>query len=81
MFPDHDRSTEADSIWSLEKKIIWSLVGIGGTIGIVVGAVFGSVAALAVAGILVWWTCREKRCHTKGAEGKCFIHVLLSNEH
>ncbi|CAH3161370.1 unnamed protein product [Pocillopora meandrina] len=39
-----------------------------GTIGIVVGAVFGSVAALAVAGILVLWTCRKKRPNTKGIE-------------
>nr|XP_058961494.1 fibroblast growth factor receptor 3-like [Pocillopora verrucosa] len=39
-----------------------------GTIGIVVGAVFGSVAALAIAGILVWWTCRKKRHNRKGTE-------------
>ncbi|XP_066024530.1 fibroblast growth factor receptor 1-A-like isoform X2 [Pocillopora verrucosa] len=39
-----------------------------GIIGIVVGAVFGSVAALAVAGILVWWTCWKKRRNTKGTE-------------
>ncbi|XP_066024448.1 fibroblast growth factor receptor 1-A [Pocillopora verrucosa] len=39
-----------------------------GTIGIVVGAVFGSVAALAVAGILVWWTCRKKRHNRRGTE-------------
>ncbi|XP_066024991.1 uncharacterized protein [Pocillopora verrucosa] len=36
--------------------------------GIIVGAVFGSVAALAVAGILVWWTCRKKRRNTKITE-------------
>ena len=47
------------------------------TIGIVVGAVFGSVAALAVAGILVWRTCRKKRRISKGTEGKCCIHVML----
>ena len=58
-------------IRSLEK-IIWSLSCIAGTIGIVLGAVFGSVAALAVAGILVWWTCRKKRRNTKGSvEGVC----------
>ena len=49
-----------------------------GTIGIVVVAVFGSVAALAVARILVWWTCRKKRRNTEGTEGKCCIHVMLS---
>ena len=42
---------------------------------------FGSVAALAVAGILVWWTCRKKRPNTKGIEGKCCTHLVLSNEH
>ena len=51
------------------------------TVGIVVGAVFGSVAALAIAGILVWWTCRKKRRNRKGTEGKCCIHVMLSNDH
>ena len=51
-----------------------------GTIGVVVGAVFGSVAALVVAGILVWWTCRKKRRNTKGTEGKRCMHVMLSNE-
>ncbi|XP_066024506.1 fibroblast growth factor receptor 1-A-like isoform X2 [Pocillopora verrucosa] len=40
----------------------------GGTVLIIVGAVFGSVAALAVAGILVWWTCGKKRRNTKGTE-------------
>ncbi|XP_066024995.1 proto-oncogene tyrosine-protein kinase receptor Ret-like [Pocillopora verrucosa] len=39
-----------------------------GTIGIVVGAVFGSVVALAVAGILVWWTCRKMRSNRKGTK-------------
>ncbi|XP_066024439.1 fibroblast growth factor receptor 2-like isoform X2 [Pocillopora verrucosa] len=39
-----------------------------GTIGVIVGAVFGSVAALAVAGILVWWTCRKNTRHTRGTE-------------
>nr|XP_058948930.1 fibroblast growth factor receptor 2-like [Pocillopora verrucosa] len=39
-----------------------------GAIGIVVGAVFGSVAALAVAGVLVWWTCRKKRHNRKSNE-------------
>ncbi|CAH3158929.1 unnamed protein product, partial [Pocillopora meandrina] len=47
-------------------------------IGIIVGAVFGSVAALAVAGILVWWTCRKKRRNTKSTEGKTFGNI--SNE-
>ena len=56
------------------KKIV-------GAIGIVVGAVFGSVAALAVAGVLVWWTCRKKRHNRKSNEGKCCIHVMLSNKH
>ena len=42
---------------------------------------FGSVAALAVAGILVWWTCRKNRGNTESTEGKCCIHVMLSNEH
>ena len=42
---------------------------------IVVGAVFGLVAVLAVAGILVWWTCRKKRRNMKGSEGKCCIYV------
>ena len=32
-----------------------------GTISIIVGAVFGSVTALAVAEILVWWNCRKKK--------------------
>ena len=41
---------------------------------------FGSVAALAVAGILVLWTCRKKRPNTKGIEGKCCTHLMLSNE-
>ena len=64
------------------KKISWSLSPIVRTLGIVLGAVFGSVAALAVAGILVWWTCRpKKRPNTKGTEGKCCTHLLLSNEH
>ena len=49
--------------------------------GIVVGAVFGSVVALAVAGILFWWTCRKMRSNRKGTKGKCCIHVMLSNEH
>ncbi|XP_066024433.1 fibroblast growth factor receptor 2 [Pocillopora verrucosa] len=40
----------------------------GDTVSITVGAVFGSVAALVVAGILVWWTCRKKRRNTKGSE-------------
>ncbi|XP_027050695.1 muscle, skeletal receptor tyrosine protein kinase-like [Pocillopora damicornis] len=40
----------------------------GGTIGIVLGAVFGSIVALAVAGILVWWTCRKMRCNRKGTK-------------
>ena len=57
------------------KKIIWSLSCIAGTIGIAVGAVFGSLAALAVAGILVWWTCRKKRCNTKGNKGKYCRYV------
>ncbi|XP_066024350.1 igLON family member 5-like, partial [Pocillopora verrucosa] len=34
------------------------------TVSITVGAVFGSVAALVVAGILVWWTRRKKRRNT-----------------
>ena len=62
------------------QKFISILSRFVGTIGIIVGAVFGSVAALAVAGILVWWTCRKKRRNTKGTEGKCCIHVMLSNE-
>ena len=75
-----------DQIVWLEKirfhlqKFISSLSRFVGNIGIIVGAVFGSVAALAVAGILVWWTCRKKRRNTKGTEGKCCIHVMLSNE-
>ena len=56
------------------KKIV-------GAIGIVVSAVFGSVAALAVAGVLVWWTCRKERHNSKSNEGKCCIHVMLSNKH
>ena len=63
------------------KKIIRSISCIAGTIAILVGAVFGSVAAVAVAEIFVWWTCRRKRRNTKGTEGKCCIHVMLSNEH
>ncbi|XP_022777757.1 kin of IRRE-like protein 2, partial [Stylophora pistillata] len=39
------------------------------TIWIIVGAVFGSVAALAAAGILVWWACRKRRLNRKGTEG------------
>ncbi|PFX12412.1 Tyrosine-protein kinase Srms [Stylophora pistillata] len=39
------------------------------TIWIIVGAVFGSVAALAAAGILVWWSCRKRRLDRKGTEG------------
>ncbi|XP_066024453.1 proto-oncogene tyrosine-protein kinase receptor Ret-like isoform X2 [Pocillopora verrucosa] len=39
-----------------------------GTIGVIVGAVFGSVAALAIAGILVWWTCTKNRQNTGGTE-------------
>ncbi|XP_066024436.1 fibroblast growth factor receptor 2-like isoform X3 [Pocillopora verrucosa] len=39
-----------------------------GTIGVIVGALFGSVAALAVAGILVWWTCMKNTRHTRGTE-------------
>ena len=62
-------------IRSLEK-IIWSLSRFVGTIGIIVGAVFGSVAALAVAGILIWWTCRKKRRSSKSTEGKCCILVM-----
>ena len=43
---------------------------------ITVGAVFGSVAALAVAGILVWWTCRKKRRNTNGTKGKVDTYAL-----
>ncbi|XP_066025292.1 proto-oncogene tyrosine-protein kinase receptor Ret [Pocillopora verrucosa] len=39
-----------------------------GTIAIIFGAVFGSVAALAVAGILVWWTCMKKRRNKNGTK-------------
>ncbi|CAH3158962.1 unnamed protein product, partial [Pocillopora meandrina] len=48
----------------------WSSGGLpcGKREGVIVGAVFGSVAALAGAGILVWWTCRKKRRNTKGTE-------------
>ena len=59
----------------IAKKLNWSLSYIACTIGIVVGAVFGSLAALAVAGILVWWTCRKKRHNTKGSKGKCCKYV------
>ena len=59
------------------QKIISSLSRFVGTVCIIVSAAFGSVAALAVAGILVWWTCRKKRRNTKGTEGKCCIHVFL----
>ena len=74
-----------DQIVWLEKrfhlqKFSSSLSRFVGTIGIIVGAVFGSVAALAITGILVWWTCRKKRRNTKGTEGKCYIHIMLSNE-
>ena len=44
-------------IRSLEKNYL-NLSHTVGAIGIVVGAVFGSVAAMAVAGVLVRWTCR-----------------------
>ena len=43
---------------------------------IIVGAVFGSVAALAVAGILVWWTCRKKRRNMNGTIGKVDTYAL-----
>ena len=55
----------------MQEVIPVQLTCIAGIIGIIVGAVFGSVVALAVAGILVWWTCRKKRRNTKGSEGKC----------
>ena len=53
-------TTEVRPIVWLEKlrfhqqKFISSLSCFVGTVFIIVGAVFGSVAALAVAGILVW---------------------------
>ena len=80
-FPDHNRSTEADSLrYDPWEKIILSLSRIVGAIGIAVGAVLGSVAALAVVGILVRWTCRKYRRNRRGTEGKCCIHVMLSKE-
>ncbi|XP_022800751.1 fibroblast growth factor receptor homolog 1-like [Stylophora pistillata] len=39
-----------------------------GSVGIIVGAVFGSVVALTVAGLLVWWACRRRRRNRKGTE-------------
>ena len=63
-----------------QQKFISSLSRYVGTVFIIVGAVFGSVTALAVAGILVWWNCGKKRRNTKGTEGKCCLHVMLSNE-
>ena len=63
------------------QKFISSLSRFVGTIGIIVGAVFGSVAALAVAVIFVWWTFRKRRRNTRGTEGKCCLYVMLSNEH
>ncbi|XP_022799300.1 fibroblast growth factor receptor 3-like isoform X2 [Stylophora pistillata] len=39
-----------------------------GTLTIIVGALFGSVAALAVSGVLVWWMCRKRRLNTKRTE-------------
>ena len=70
-----------EEIRSHLQKFISSFSRFVDTVSITVGAVFGSVAALVVAGILVWWTCRKKRRNTKGSEGKCCIHVMLSNEH
>ncbi|RMX40395.1 hypothetical protein pdam_00023999, partial [Pocillopora damicornis] len=49
----------------------------GGTIGIVLGAVFGSIVALAVAGILVWWTCRKMR---GGGEQKIAVELLKPSQ-
>ena len=63
------------------QKFISSSSRFVGTVCIIVGAVCGSVAALAVAGVLVWWTCKKKRRNIKSTEGKCCIHVMLSNEH
>ena len=62
------------------KHFISSLSRFVSAVFIIVGVVFGPVAALAVAGILVWWTCRKKRRNTKGSKGRCCIYVMLSNE-
>ena len=62
------------------EKFISSLSRFVGTVFIIVGVVFGSVAALAFAGILVSWTFWKKRRNARGTEGKCCIHVMLSNE-
>ena len=64
----------------LLEKFISSLLRFVGTVFIIVGVVFGSVAALAFAGILIWWTFWKKRRNTRGTEGKCCIHAILSNE-
>ena len=64
-------------IRSLEKNYMKLITHCTCHIGIVVGAVFGSFAALAIAGILVWWTCRKKRRNRKGTQGECCIHVML----
>ncbi|PFX12043.1 hypothetical protein AWC38_SpisGene24058 [Stylophora pistillata] len=40
----------------------------GGFVCIIVGAVLGSVVALAVAGLLLWWASRKRRRNRKGIE-------------